>query len=737
MGNPAESENLTTSERLTADGNLVTNKTFCRICMALCGLDVVTDGKKVIRVLPDQTHPYNWRDYCAKGGTSNLVRDHPKRLRTPMKRVGDKYVAVSYEVAIKEIAAQLNAIRAKHGANSIGTYIGNPGQSSPANHFFQGAFSAAIGSSSNYTVGSLDQNSFNLVAEEMYGSEIATLIPDVDHAKCFLFFGMNPAVSGMAWLDTVPEGWKRILAAKEKGADLIVVDPRQTPTTRKATTHVMIRPGEDWAFMLGVIKIIFAEGWQHQQDCDAANGIDTIKTIAAEASLEQLAQRCNVPVAQIQDVARRFATAETAVCVARTGLSQNRNGTLGEWLSHVLNLITGRIDRKGGRYYQPGVFKNSMKVVNMLAPPLLRRSRIGNYRYIGGGYPMATLPDEILTPGEGQIRAMIINSGNPVVSGPDGARLDAALKELDCLIAVDMFQRESHRHAHWLIPGCHFLEKDEFFALFGIAMEISFAQLGQAAIKPLNGIKPEWEFFRDLAVEMKAPFMGMRGLNTIIRFSRWVSRLTGNPRHAFNPRWIWALLLKLFGVVSWKAVAGNPQGVIYREGKTYGHFRPALQTKDGRMQAAPDEFVAVLKQRLTEALPQADKTYPFQFVSQRRLSMMNSWLVETAAHTRVYGDVVDINPADAATCKIQDGQSVALTSRISTIRVKARVTDDVPVGILSMDNGWGSRLFDPQGGTAPEVQGVMRNLVIPGDVLDELAGAPNLQGTQVSIAAVL
>ena len=718
------------------DGNLTTTKTFCRVCIAFCGLDVVKDGNKIVRILPDKTHPYNWRDYCAKGANAHVVRDHPKRLKTPMKRVGDKYVPVSYKVAIKEIAAQLNAIREQHGANAIGTYIGNPGLSSSPNQFFQGGFSAAIGSTSQYTVGSIDQNSFHIVGQEMYGSELASLIPDIDHAKCFLFLGMNPAVSNMSWMDTIPEGWKRIVAAKERGADLIIVDPRQTPSTRKATTHVVIRPGEDWAFLLGMIKIIFENGWQHQQDCDEANGIDTLRNLAQSTTLDHLAARCNIPIAQIQDIARRFATAETAVCVARTGVSQNRNGTLGEWMSQALNLITGRTDRKGGRYFQPGLFKNSMKVVNMLGPPLLRRSRIGNYRFVAGGYPLAILPDEILTPGEGQVRALIINSGNPVCSGPDGARLDGALKELELLIAVDIFQRESHRHAHWLIPGCHFLEREEFLALFGVMFETSFAQLGREAIEPLNGIKPEWEFFRDLAVAMKAPFLGIRGLNTVIRVSRWVSRLTGNRFHAFNPRWIWAFLLWKFGVVSWKTVSKNPQGMIYRAQKTYGHFRPALQTKDGRINAAPDEFVTVMKQRLAEPLPQLNNVYPFRFISQRRASMMNSWLVETATHPRAYGDVVDINPADAQTCKIEDGQFVALTSRVNTIKAKARITDEVPAGILSMDHGWGSRLFDPQGGAEPEVQGVMRNLLVPANEIDELAGAPNLTGVYVNIAAV-
>lgn len=711
---------------------LIHKKTFCRICVSFCGLDVITDGRKVIRILPDKTHPYSWRDFCLKGASAGAMLEHPKRLRTPMKRVGDKYVAVSYAQAIKEIAAQLNDIRGKHGANAIATYIGNPGLSNSPSAAFQGGFTKALGTSSVYHVGSVDQNSFHVVAQEMYGSEMTVLIPDVDHAECMLFIGMNPAVSQMAWLDAVPDGWKRILAAQAKGADLIVVDPRQTPTTQKANTHIVIRPGEDWAFLLGLIKVIFEQGWQHRQDCDEALGCDSLQTIAEQNSLEKLAARCNVPIDTIRDVARRFATANTAVCVARTGVSQHRNGTLGEWLSHALNLITGRIDRKGGRYYVPGILKNSMKVYNKMAPQTARRSRIGGYRAVAGGYPLAILPDEITTPGTDQVRALIINAGNPVVSGADGTRLDAALQELDLLIAIDLFQRESHRHAHWLIPGCHFLEREEFLAM--MFYELPFAQLGPAVIEPPPGVKPEWQFFRDLAVEMNIPFMGMRGLNTVIRLSRWLAGLTGNPHHAFNPRWLWTLTLKSFSDFKFKDLAANPQGVVCGE-KSYGHFRALLQTPDKRIHAAPEALVEILKQRLAEPLSTPHQDYPLQLVNQRRLSMMNSWLVETVKQAKVFGDYVDINPADASRYQIQDDQSILLTSRTGQIKARARITEEVPPGIVSMDHGWGSRLFDPQGGAEPEVKGVMRNLLVSAGEIDELAGTPNLNGTYINLQA--
>jgi formate dehydrogenase len=712
---------------------LTTVKTACRICLCFCGLDVQTDGQRIVRIRPDKDNPNNWRDFCLKGGSAHHVREHPKRITRPLKRVGDKYVTVSYDQAIREIAAQLNDIRSRHGPNAIATYIGNPGQSNTTGSAFQAGFIAGLGSTNNYTVGSVDQNSFNLNALEMYGSEMALLNPDIDHSKCILMLGMNPAVSYVGWMYQVPDGWNRILKAQANGADVIIVDPRVTASTKKVNTHVKVRPGEDWALLLGIIKVVFEQGWEHKQDCAEANGVDTVREIAAQASLEHLSARCNVPVEQIRDIARRFATAETAVCFANTGLSQNRNGTIGEWLTHVLNLITGRIDRKGGRFYQPGIFKNTMQVLNKMAPPSHKRSRIGGYRMIYGGFPLATLPDEITAPGDGQIRALIINSGNPVVAGADGKRLDAALAQLECLIAIDFFQRESHRHAHWLIPGCHFLEREDFFTILGSLNERPFAQLMRAAVPPRDEVRPEWEFFRDLAVEMGIPFMGIKGLNPLIKMSRWLARVTGNPRLAFNPRWIWALLVRSSSCLSWRELNAKPSGYFYAE-KSYGHFRAALQTPDKKIHAAPELFVSVLKQRLAEPLPQAPREYPFQLVNQRHLSMMNSWLVETVKRVGSRGDIIEINPADAAALGIVDTQEVAVRSRVSEIKARARLTEDVPPGIVSMDHGWGSRLFDPVGDEAPTVQGVNRNQLVPADELDELTGVPNLNGTYVAVA---
>ena len=213
--------------------------------------------------------------------------------------------------------------------------------------------------------------------------------------------GMNPAVSAMNWLDNVPNGWRRVLARQQAGADLIVVDPLRTPTAEKADTHVAIRPGGDWAFLLGLIKVILDHGWEHRDDCELVTGFEHIRDLVAVADLDDLSARCDVPVADIGDVAERFAQARTAMCLSHTGVSQNRTGTLGEWFANLLNVITGRLDRPGGRYFEPG-YVDTLKIFDMLAKPLEGTTRVRGLPAVAGHHALSELPDEILTPGPGR-----------------------------------------------------------------------------------------------------------------------------------------------------------------------------------------------------------------------------------------------------------------------------------------------------------------------------------------------
>ena len=271
--------------------------------------------------------------------------------------------------------------------------------------------------------------------------------------------------------------------------------------------------------------------------------------------------------------------------------------------------------------------------------------------------------------------------------------------------------------------------------MIGPLYEQPFLQLGQAAIEPRAGIKPEWEFYRDLTLYMGLPFMGSRILNGVIRASRWLAKVTGNKSLAFNPRWFWFITVKSMTKIKWRDLVNKPSGFFYGE-KSYGHFRPSLQTDDGKIHASPDMLVDILKQRLATPVDDKRSNYPYFLVNQRRKSMMNSWLVETVKRNDSYGEYVEISPEDASRLALEENELLTIESKTASIAAKVRISPDLPKGIVSMDHGWGSRLFDPKSGQVEEAIGVNRNALIASDDLDELTGMPNLNGTRVNLRKI-
>jgi formate dehydrogenase len=710
--------------------------TYCRICLAGCGLEVTVDpeANAVLSIEPDRQNPYTWRDFCRKGKTADEVATHPRRLRTPMRRVGDRYVPATYEEAEAEIAQRLNEIIDRHGADAVGSYHGNPMGFTFGNTAFWTGLLDAIGTGNRFWVGSIDQNNSHVVAENMYGFELVALPPDIDDCECFLLVGMDPAVSKFNWMDNNPDGWNRILARQRAGAEVIVVDPRRSSTAAKAGTHVALLPGSDWAFLLGVIKVIFDERLERLSTVVGLNGVETIKQLAARADLADLAERCGLEPAQIADVARRFATARTAMCVTHTGVSHNEHGTLGEWLGHVLGLITDRTDRPGGRRFERG-FVDMAKIMSLFAPSTKHRTRLRDLPTIVGFHALAELPDEITTPGSGQIRGLLMAFGNPVVSGPDGQAMDEALSQLDLFVAVDLVQRESHRHADWLIPGTHWLEREELSPLFANLQEQPFVQYAHKAIDKPDGIKEEWEFFTDLALAMDRNLFGKPGVNRFIRASRVLAARTGNAKLAMNPEWVGRLMVAMGRQLKWKDILAHRHGWVFRE-KTYGHLPEVVLTEDGRVQLAPPIFVLALRESLATP-PVHSSEFPLLLTNKRVRESMNSWLNESPGLFKLRREnVVEIHPANAAALGIADGDRVRLTSPTGTVELAATLSDAMRPGVVCIPHGWGTRTFDPAGGGPPESFGVNRNLLVDGKRIDRFSQTPAFNSTPVRVELV-
>lgn len=704
----------------------------CHYCMSLCGIKVTVEDNRVLAIEPDRDNPYTWRDFCRKGKTAGETLNHPRRLRTPMKRVGDRYVPASYEEAIADISARLNRIIDRYGADAVGTYHGNPlGFSFSSSIFFAGLLDA-LGTGNRFWVGSVDQNNSHIVSEEMYGSEILAMPADVDQAQCFLLVGMDPAQSKFNWLDNVPDGWNRVLAAQAKGADLIIVDPRRSTSAERADTHVAVLPGQDWAFLLGLLQVIFSEKLEAPRTRVPLSGVHELRALALSADLAELSARCDVPAATIQDVARRFARARSGVCMAHTGIAHTRTGTLSEWLCHALNAVTDRLDTPGGRRFERG-YMDLIKVFANFAPPTKHRTRLRDQPTIAGFHSLAELTDEILTPGEGQIRAMIIAAGNPVISGPDGEALDRALGGLDLLVAVDNVQRESHRHAHWLIPGTHFLEREGLHALTASLMDQPYTQYANRSVQPPEGIREEWEFFTDLALAMNRPLFGKPGVNAIVRFSRWLARVSGKPGLALNPRWIEWALVRSGGRLKYSEIRKRPHGWIYGE-RHYGDLHAALRTPDKTVHCAPPRFLWAMRQLLSEPPAPVDAGYPLLLVNRRSRESMNSWLNDTPGlYEQQRFNVVEMHAEDAAALSLSDGEWVRVRSPTGSIELPMRIVPGGRRGVVTIPHGWGSRVFDPQGGEDAQRLGANRNTLVDRRLTDPMSQTPVFNGAPVRV----
>ncbi|GFG51546.1 formate dehydrogenase [Mycolicibacterium agri] len=713
--------------------------TFCRYCLASCGIEVTVDDNRVKKISPEKQNPHTWRDFCAKGRTANQLVEHPRRILNPMRRVGDAYVEATWDEAITDIAARMNALIDADGPDAIGIYYGNPSGFS-SNIIFMNGWLDAIGTHNRYFVGSVDQNAMHVVAEAMYGSMLMAPVSDIDNCDYFLLVGTNPAVSAWNWLETVPNGWRRALDRQRQGATIVVVDPVRTESAEHADAHLAVRPGQDWALLLAMMKVILDEGLEHRHDCaELATGVDDLRRLVAAADLDDLASRCDVPRADIESVARDFAAARAAMVVTRTGVSLHLAGTVAEWLGHVLNVITGRMDRPGGRRYEPG-YVDALRLAAMTKANS-HKSRVWGRDMVAGAHALSELPDEITTPGPGQIRAMVINCGNPVVSGPDGAKLDRALAQLDLLVAIDFVQRESHRHAHWLLPAVHWLERDDLLAFTSNMHDEPYVQFGAKAVDPPPGAQQEWRIFVDLALAMDKPLFGAKGVNGFVKATRRIARLTGRPRLEFGPHWINRLLIATSRKVNgrrlkWRDIMAHPHGLVLGP-REFGHFKEALRTDDKKVHAAPPEFVEQARQLLAEPHPVAPSDYPFQLANRRNRHSMNSWLNELPGlHPSGKKNEVVINPADAATLGLGDGDRVRVFSAVGEIELPAVISEQPRRGVVIVDHGWGSRVFDPHGNKSPESFGANRNLLVDGGPIDPLSQTAALSSAYVGVERV-
>ena len=437
----------------------------CNLCEAICGLEIHLEEGRIVSIRGDEADPLSRGHICPKAVALQDLESDPDRLREPLRRGDDgSWQEVEWEAALDEIAARTRRVQAEHGRDAVGVYLGNPNVHNSGSILYLRPFLKALGSRNRFSASSVDQHPHHLAAMLMFGHQFLLPVADVDRTQYLLVLGANPLASNGSMM-TAPGMRDRLKALRARGGKLVVVDPRRTETARAADRHLFIEPGTDALFLLSLLHVLFAEGLARPGRLEAfTDGLAELRAIAADYPPERTAVATGIAADDVRVVARELAAAEAAACYGRLGVSVQEFGGLCLWLVNAVNVVTGNLDRPGGAMFP-------RPAIDMLA--LTGRGNWGRWKSRVRGLPefaselpAATLAEEIDVAGPGQIRALFTVAGNPVLSTPNGARLERALPGLELMVSIDPYLNETTRHAHFILPTTPPLQRDHYDVIF-------------------------------------------------------------------------------------------------------------------------------------------------------------------------------------------------------------------------------------------------------------------------------
>ena len=692
----------------------------CHLCEAICGLTLETtqaeDGSLAITSIKgDPLDTFSRGHICPKAVALQDIQNDPDRLHQPMLRVGSEWQPIAWEDAFALVAEKLAGIQARYGQNSVAVYQGNPSVHNYGLMTHSNYFLGLLKTRNRFSATSVDQLPHHLSSYLMYGHGLLLPIPDIDHTDFMLILGGNPLASNGSIM-TVPDVEKRLKAIQARGGKVVVVDPRRSETAAIADQHLFVRPGGDAALLFGLLNTLFAENLTRASHLPV-DGLDDVRRAIAGFTAEAMSRQCALPAEQIRQLARDFAAADRAVCYGRMGVSTQAFGTLCHWLVQLINLVTGNLDRPGGALCTTP----AVDLVASTSGGHFNRwqSRVSGRPEYGGELPVSALAEEMLTEGEGQIRALVTVAGNPVLSTPNGRQLEQALDGLEFMVSVDLYINETTRYADLILPSTSALENDHYDTTFNMFAVRNVSRFNRAILPKPDGALHDWEIFVGLA---KA-FAAHTGV---------ALKPTLPPAQMID----FGLRAGVYGdasshQLSVAMLAEHPHGVDL--GPLTPNLAARLKTANGRVQAAPAVILADLARFAAQPLPPADELL---LIGRRHVRSNNSWMHNY--HRLVKGKPrhqLLMHPEDLARRQLSDGQRVKVSSRIGMIEVEVAASLDMMPGVVSLPHGWGHGRPGVQMTIASRQPGASANDLTDERQLDELSGNAALNGVPVHVAA--
>jgi anaerobic selenocysteine-containing dehydrogenase len=740
----------------------------CPLCEAGCGLEITVarddDGaERVTRIRGDQQDVFSHGFICPKGSTLRQLHEDPDRLRMPVVKRDGVFVEVGWDEAFAEVERVLGAVIETHGREALAAYVGNPNAHNLGALLFLKPVLRALGTPNVFSASTVDQRPKEISAGLMFGAPLTVPVPDLDRTDHLLLLGANPVESNGS-LATAPDWPGRMKAIRARGGRVVVVDPRRTKTAALADQWVAIRPGTDALLLAAIAATLVEEGLVDPGAIDEhLVGRPEVEAAVAPFTPEAVAGATGVDAGTIRGLARDLAAAPTAAVYGRMGTTTAEFGTVASWLVDVLNALTGNLDRPGGAMFTlPAAGSPTTRGAPGTGRGLRigkRRSRVRGLAESLGELPVAALAEEIDTPGEGQIRAVVTIAGNPVVSTPNSGRLDAALAGLDAMVSVDIYVNETTRHADVILPVPSALEKAHYdVALLQLAIR-NVANWSDPVLARAPGQPDEWEVLARLALVLQG--MGATADPALVEglvLDSLVAAAVGDehgPVHGRDPGEIKAalgdepgpgrildLMLRVgpygdgFGArpdgLTLEALRDAPHGVDL--GPLAPRLPEVLRTPSGKVELAPEPILADLP-RLAAALERPVEAGALHLVGRRDVRSNNSWMhnVEVLVKGKPRC-TLHVHPDDAARLGLADGAPATVHSRVGSVTAPVEVTEAIRPGVVSLPHGWGHDAPGARLGVAVRHAGVNSNILTDDELVDAVSGNAVLNGIPVTVA---
>jgi anaerobic selenocysteine-containing dehydrogenase len=718
----------------------------------------------VVSIRGDDEDVFSHGYICPKGAAVRELDADPDRLREPLLRRDGELVPASWDEAFEEIQRGLMPLIAEHGNDALAVYLGNPGAHNTATLLYNQVLLAAFMTRNRFSASTVDQYPKQVACGLLFGTSLSVPIPDIDRTRFMLVLGANPMASNGS-LFTVPDFRGRARALRERGGKLVVVDPRRSETAKIADLHLPVRPGSDALLLAAIAQVLFAEDRVDLgRLAEWTEGLETVRTAIAPFTPERVEAHCGVPAERIRSLALELAEAESACVYGRIGTTTTAFGTTASWLVDVLNLITGNLDRPGGAMFPlaPAFAPNTRGESGRGSGIGLHRhrTRVRNAPEVLGEFPVACLAEEIETPGDGQIRALLTVAGNPAVSTPNSGRLTRALASLDFMVCVDFYLNETTRHANVVLPGPSPLEQSHYDVIFPQFSVRNWARYSPAVFEKPPGQPEEWEILlRLLGVLIgqgpKADTAALDDLAIALQVQATVAS-KGSSLHGRDAEEIRAALAERrgperivdlalrsgpygdqFGAtpggLSLAALEATPHGMDL--GALAPRLPEALRTPSGRIELAPDLLIQDLD-RLAATLA-TPPTRDLLLVGRRHVRSNNSWMHNLPSLAKgPLRCTLQVHPEDARRLGLADGAPARVTSRVGSASAPVEVTDAVAQGVVSLPHGWGHDQPGTRLQVAAERPGTNSNLLADELELDPLSGTSVLNGIPVTLEAI-